>query len=356
MKTLHTIIVGTLTGLVILIYWLGNITEGVYYKSYSPDGQYSRYASKYKYFYFHFPFNGKSAGKVYVYDELTNKLVGSSSLTMISNIYKTDWNEESLTQKGHFSIKLPRKINAKNIDEYKKSVPLKYTWNLYLNGNQYTVNKKQNRLTVSDKNGKVLLQNIQYIAQINNGFQVLNNETEIAYYDERLNKLENTPQPIIKCYEVCGNVPTYGLKITEENNYYIITKAVGFTNYDFDKYKTIDSINKTKVKDIYFLNKKRELTYNDNRQEQEIVVINFETYFGIWSDKYGIAYFDTIDLKSTPIKVMRNKLYGYYNITSTTYLSLEPFKYNLAKFEKINPNGKKINGYIDQEGNEFYKQ
>ena len=358
MKLIYKIIFGFFTCLIIILFWVSTITEGEYYRRHSPDGQYSVYASRSKYFNLNIPFVkfSDASGKIHLYDELENKIVGSSSIDMISNINELFWSEEELYSKGSMrNIKLPRKINTKTINESKKSVPVKYTWVLDLYGNHYSVNKKRNRLTVSDKNGKVLLQNIQYISQADNGFQVLNNNTEIEYYDAELNKLKNTPDTKTKCYEVCGNVTTYSLKIEENDKYYIIKRAVGFTSYNFDNYTVIDSISKTKIKDIYFLNKKRKLTYNENLQEQEIVVINFGTYFGIWNDKYGIEYFDAIDLKSTTIKVMRNNLYGYYNITSTTYLKLEPFEYNLAKFEKIDSNGKKRNGYVDIEGNGFYK-
>ncbi|MCL5245184.1 hypothetical protein M4I21_05145 [Cellulophaga sp. 20_2_10] len=355
MKLIYKIILGIFVCFIITLYWLSNITEGEYYRHHSPDGQYSIYASKAKYFNFPFSSFGDVRGKVHLYDELENKLISSSSIDMISYVDGDFfWNEDELYMKAKTYIKLPRKINTKIIDAYEKSVPVKYNWNLYMCGNEYVVNKERNRLTVSDKNGEILLQNIQYISQIGNSFQVLNNRTEIEYYDAGLNKLKNAPDIKIKCYEVCGNVTTYGLKIEEKNNYFVIKKAVGFTNYNFNNYTAIDSISKTKVKDIYFLNKKREFTYDENIIKQDIVIINFKTYFGIWSEKYGIEYFDTIDLKNNPIKVMRNELYGYYNMTSTSYLKLESFKYNLARFEKKDTSGKKRNGYVTREGNYFY--
>lgn len=359
MKLTYKIILGILICTFIALYWFSNITEGEYYRRHSPDGQYSIYASRDKYFDMKIPFSkfGDAGGKIHLYDELENKVVGSSSIDMISNINELFWNEEELYSKGSMkNIKLPRKINTKIIDESYKSFPVKDSWNLFIQGKHYKVNEiSHRRLAVSDENGKLLLQDIEYISRINNGFQVLNKNTEIEYYDAELNKLKNAPDTKTKCNEVCGNVTTYGLKIEETEKYYTLKKAVGFTNYDFHNYDAIDSVNKAKVKDIYFLNKKRKLKYDDNFPEKEDVIIDFGTYFGILSNQYGIEYFDSIDLNKTPIKVMRNNLYGYYNITPTIYLELEPFKFNLAKFKKIGPSGENRNGYVDREGNTYYK-
>ncbi len=357
MKIPYIIILGIFAGIMIVIYWLSTITEGEYYRRHSPDGQYSVYASRNKYFNLNLPFVkfNDAGGKIHLYDELENKLVGSSSIGMISDINELFWNEEEVYSKASINIKLPRKIDTKIINDSEKSVPEKHTWILSLHGNHYTINRNHNRLTVSNKKGEILLQNIQHISQINNGFQVLNDVTEIEYYDAELNKLKNAPETKIKYLDVCGNVATYSLKIEKNDKYYFIKKAIGFTNYSFDNYTVIDSISQTKVKDIYFVNKNHELTHDENILKQEIVIINFETYFGIWSEKHGIEYFDAIDLKSTPIKVMRNNLYGYYSITPTTYLKLDSFEYNLARFEKNDSYGKKRNGYVDSKGDYFYQ-
>jgi len=357
MKTRYKIILGILTCTSIIIFWLSNITEGEYYRNYSPDGQYSIYASRNKYFNLNIPFVkfGDAGGKVHLYDELENKLVCSASIGMISNVDDHFfWNEQEVYSKGNIYIKLPRKINIKIIDEYYKSFPLKYPSNLFIEGKQFIVNKKSNRLTVSNESGEILLQDIRYISRIDNGFQVLNDNTEIEYYDAELNKLKKISDVKIEYNEVCGNVTTYGLKIEETKKYYIIKKAIGFTNYNFRNYIAIDSVNKTKVKDIYFLNKKRELFYNDNTLRKEHVVIDFGTYFGILSNKYGIEYFDSINnLNKTPIKVMRNNLYGYYNITPPRFTNISPFEFNLAEF-KNNEKGYIKKGYIDRNGNTYY--
>ncbi|SIR18366.1 hypothetical protein [Maribacter ulvicola] len=359
MKLPIKILLGILTCTLIALYWFSNQTEGEYYRRHSPDGQYSIYASRNKYFNLDIAFSnfGDKGGKIHLYDELENKIIGTASIAMISNINEWFWSEEELHSKGSIiNIKLPRKISTKTINKYNKSLPVKDSWNLFNQGKQYKVEKISHRkLKVSDENGKILLQDIEHISQINNGFQVLNKSKEIAYYDLGLNKLQKAP-PIQKEFsEICGNVNTYGFRIEENEKYFLIKKAVGFTNYSFNDYKIIDAVSIEKVKDIYFLNKKRELTFDANFLEKEDVVIDFGTYFGILSNQYGIQYFDSIDLSKNPIKVMRNKLYGYYNITQTQYLDLQPFEFNLAKFKKRGPDGEIMVGFVDNKGNKHIK-
>lgn len=194
MKLTYKIILGILICTFCSFYWLSNITEGEYYRRHSPDGQYSIYASRDKYFNFKIPFVkfSDAGGKIHLYDELENKLVGSSSIDMISNINELFWTENELYSKGSMrNIKLPRKIHSNIIQEYEKSIPVKNSRSLFIQGKHYIVSEvSHKKLVVSNESGKPILQDIQHISQINNGFQVLNKQTEIEYYDVELNKLE----------------------------------------------------------------------------------------------------------------------------------------------------------------------
>ena len=197
MKLIYKILIGMIVFGLIVLYWLGTVTEGEYYRSYSPDGQYSIYASKNKYFNFKFPFAkfGDSGGKIHLYDELENKEIQTESIEMIS--YVKDhffWSEKELYAKAKIYIKLPREIDSKTIKEYEQSIVVKNTWTIFLFGNHYIINKKDNKLTVSNENGDILLQNIKFIAPANNGFQALNHNTEIVYYAADLNLLKTEPQ------------------------------------------------------------------------------------------------------------------------------------------------------------------
>ena len=350
-KKLKIIVVTLVVVIITTIYFLIQ-TSGVYYKSYSPDGQYSRYASVNTYFY-NAPFSKFSdlSGKVFVYDEIEKNIVGAAPVEMISSVEYSEWDETSLSARGGFSIELPRKINTNLIAKYQKSTPVLYDWSLFIQGITYQVHKKGNLITVKDKNDKIVLNDIKYISQINNdSIQILNNNTEIMYVNKYLkpfNATTKTPPPFLG---VCGNVATYSLKIEESNNYYILKKAESFTNTNFDNYKTIDSINKMDVKNIYFLNKKRQLEFDGNFPKLEYIIIDYGDYYGILEEQYGIQYFDDVDSTTSPIKVKRDGLYGYYNTTRIKYLELHSYVFNLAEFK--NSNDKK--GYVDRIGNEYY--
>ncbi|MBO0592964.1 hypothetical protein I2486_16285 [Cellulophaga sp. E16_2] len=350
---MYKVILGILVCLGIVLYWLSTITEGEYYRSRSPDGQYSIYASRNKYFNFNLPFTrfGDAGGKIHLYDELENSVVSSSSIDMISYVDGDFyWSEDEVSMKAREAIDLPRHINIKALDHYYSSFPVKNSWDFFIEGITYKVNKEINELIVRNEAGDIVLRDITYIAQINNGFQVLNNTPAIAYYDAALNKLEHAPTAEMISNEYCGNVTTYGLKIEETEKYYILKKAVGFTSYNFTTYKSIDSVKKKNIKNIHFLNNKRKIAFNDNAPKEDYVIIDFGDYFGILSEEFGIAYFDTIDVTKRPIKTMRNGLYGYYNITPTKYIEINPFTYNLARFKDKKNN----EGYVAIDGNEYY--
>lgn len=91
---------------------------------------------------------------------------------------------------------------------------------LVFSGQVYTYklfrNTKTGTLIVKDKEGQVRLEGLQYFSQINGGFQGLNQNTEIVYYNYNLKKLNAAPEP--KTYGYYGNVPTYLLKIEKQNN------------------------------------------------------------------------------------------------------------------------------------------
>ena len=350
-KKLKIIVVTLVVVIITTVYFLIQ-TSGVYYKSYSPDGQYSRYASVNIYFY-NAPFSKftDQSGKVFVYDEIEKNIVGAAPVEMMSSVEYSEWDETSLSARGGFSIELPRKINTNLIAKFQKSTPVINDWSLFIQGISYQVHKKGNLITVKDKNDKIVLNDIKYISQINNdSIQILNNNTEIMYVNKYLKPFNTTTKTTPDIYGVCGNVSTYSLKIEETDDAFIVKKAVGFTSYTFDNYTTIYTIAKTKVKDISFLNAERELEYNGNFPALEYVIIDFGDSFGIFEEEYGVQYFDHVDSSTSPIKVKRNGLYGYYNTTSIEYLELLPFEFNLAEFK--NSNDKK--GYVDRIGNEYY--
>lgn len=107
--------------LISLVLW-SNSTNGVFYKVYSPDKQYSVYAAKYNYENFSMVFPGHSgdaSGKVYLYDEVEKKVINSASIAMVWMTGEIQWEKDMAYFKGdnYPTIlepwKLPRPIREK---------------------------------------------------------------------------------------------------------------------------------------------------------------------------------------------------------------------------------------------------
>ena len=91
-------------------------TTGCYYKRYSPDNQYSIYASKYR----HNKFtqlnliatrSSDASGRVYLYDEIEKRIIYSSHIGMVGNSQDIKWFEDYARDKATIYWKLPRKIH-----------------------------------------------------------------------------------------------------------------------------------------------------------------------------------------------------------------------------------------------------
>lgn len=208
-------------------------------------------------------------------------------------------------------------------------------------------NLKTNKLTVKDENGKVLLNGVIYFSQIDGGFQALDDKCEIVYYNYQLEKLNQAPTPDF--LGVCGNVPRWKVKIEEKTAYYTVQKLEGHNgNYNGSKWKNIDSISKSEIKDLYFLDKTKQIAFDGNFYFPETIIIDYGNRMGIRANKKTFV-FDTVDISN--LKVTCNRLYGYFEKTKIKYKSLDDFNYNLAQFELSD--GRK--GYVDQMGNEYFK-
>lgn len=220
---------------------------------------------------------------------------------------------------------------------------------LYANVNLYK-NNTNNTYFIKNNLGKIKLENLYFFSRIQGGFQALNKDNEIIYYNLKLEKSIDT---ILKpeFYGVCGNVPCWKLTIEERKNDYVIKKKAGHSGSYDAKWANIDSISKNNnIIDVNFLNKTKELQYDGNFISPETILIKYDKGFGIRTN-YKTYSFDTIDTSSS-IKVGCNQHFGYFEISEIKYKRLDSFKYNLAYFEL--DNGKK--GYIDRLGNEYYKQ
>lgn len=103
--------------LLLVFYWLINITENKkLFKSYSPYGEYSIYVSKYKYEKYlpKIPNAGYGSGKIYLFDEVNQKVISSCGLSSISDIENFQWDDEYVRDRAEHWLKLPRPLVKNN--------------------------------------------------------------------------------------------------------------------------------------------------------------------------------------------------------------------------------------------------
>ena len=116
--------------LIVLVLGIGFIiylksTSGEYYKTFSPDNQYSVYASQYNWenFINRFPSGGSDAsGVVYLYDEIEDKIINKAHIGMLWLTPEINWTKNTayFTGDEHPNIikpwKLPRPILKNKIE------------------------------------------------------------------------------------------------------------------------------------------------------------------------------------------------------------------------------------------------
>lgn len=204
--------------------------------------------------------------------------------------------------------------------------------------------------TIKNRNGKVLLNHLKYFSRMQGGFQVLNKANVIVYYNLELEKLTKAPEP--ELLGICGSVPSWKVKIEENEDYYNVKKLGGFAgSYGTEIWQKTDSIAKFNIKDIYFLNQTKNIEFDSNFYFPETIIIVYENSFGIRKNKKTFV-FNTVDISNQDyIKVKCNNQYGYFETTEIKYKKLDAFIYNLAPFEL--DDGRK--GYIDNLGIEYFK-
>lgn len=217
---------------------------------------------------------------------------------------------------------------------------------------KYTVlqENKKGSFKILDQKENIVYDNLKYVNYTKRAsfLQVLDKTNTVFYLDQNLNK---TQQPQTNQLAVCGTIASYGLKVIEKEKVFLIEFTENRSIYgEGIKKSIIDTVSKKTVKDIYFVNSKRELNFDENTMFPKYIIIDYGDKFGI-KNKNSVSFYDAVDLKNPfTIKVKKKNRYGYYSITSgTKYTLLEGFEFNLAKFEK--PCGK--TGYIDLNGKEY---
>jgi len=236
-----------------------------------------------------------------------------------------------------------------------KAIPLKDTLlfdGKYADNIVKFTNQLTKKITIKDKfwKGKILLDSLNFFTQINGGYQTLNDQNKIVYYDEKFRKIK-MPVPYTGFLEECGSVPVTKFEIYDEGNYYLIKKTEGFAGIYSGKTFSIDTIVNENIEDLCFFNGNRVIENEGALSSYTgMILIKFDNGFGIRKDR-ETQLFEDVNANEYPIKVMRDNLYGYYETTkSIKYKELGPFEYNLAPFTLVD--GRK--GHIDMLGNEFF--
>ncbi|GHC59276.1 hypothetical protein [Ulvibacter litoralis] len=209
-------------------------------------------------------------------------------------------------------------------------------------------NTKNNTFQILN-NGKVMFDELKYVGHAESSLQVLNNENEIFYLND---KLETVSYPEKRQLFYCGTVDHYSVEIMDKKDYYLIKKTIDpIDSRETILTEIIDSISKKNINDICFLNGKKSIEYDDNFYFPETLIIESKNKkFGIKTSN-KTEFYEEIDYDNPfKLKIKKNGLWGYLNITKIKYKTLNNFVFNLASFEL--ENGQK--GYIDTNGKEYF--
>lgn len=210
-------------------------------------------------------------------------------------------------------------------------------------------NKKYNTFFITNAKEKTLVDNLKYCMPLNEDYiQALNKKNELVYLNRKLRVVKH---PKV-AFTVCGSVNYYSLKLIKDKTNHLVETT---TNRRFtggaNTTEITAAIPDDNYDEVYFVNKKQEIEYDDNYPYPDYVLFKK-------GEKYGLIYkgatsvYDAVTLEGTYVKVMRAGLYNYYHLSpAVKYKRLDYYIFNLAYFEL--ENGKF--GYIDVEGNEYYK-
>ena len=96
-------------------------TSGHYYGYLSPDHQFSIYCSKYNYEHLLGTEHSYASGKVFLYDQIENKIIAEKTIPLISATQDAQWSEKSVSLRceGLPSFKLPRNVKLPYQVDYK---------------------------------------------------------------------------------------------------------------------------------------------------------------------------------------------------------------------------------------------
>ena len=179
--------------------------------------------------------------------------------------------------------------------------------------------------------------------------QALDRKNKIIYFNDKLKKVKNPRVNI----GLCGTVNSYRLKLLkEDDNYFIETITDRSFTGGSNTTEITDTIYNDNFDRIYFVNKKQDINYSDNDLYLDYILFDKLDKHGILSKGKTSIYYAII-IREPYLKIQKSRLFNYYHISpEVKYKRLDNYIFDLAYFEL--ENGK--TGYVDIDGNEYYKE
>lgn len=216
-------------------------------------------------------------------------------------------------------------------------------------------NKENNKYLIQNSYLGDTIENIKFIGQIDQYFQVLDSNNQIYYYNEKIGITDT----VLDTYSVSLTVEQYELSILEIDDEYQIRKDETYYEYYNKKPLTIAWANINEVDSLVFINGQSTFNYSANFNSNPMVIVDPTTVIMCKDNKYQILNgnnikYDWVSVFTEKcsynnIKTRKNGLYGYYGIVEPKYQYISEFKFFLAKITQEDGTA----AYIDNKGKEY---
>lgn len=211
----------------------------------------------------------------------------------------------------------------------------------------YSIVKSNDAYALIAANGNVLVNDLIYAAQLDQGVQLMNEAGEMYYYDHE----GKGQSEMHSFFGLCGTVPHYSLKIEENDAAFIVQEIETFyTELEQQAYKPINTIWKASADSISFLNKEQEFSFTSNFgvfvsfSPDPRTIVTYKEGKIRFSEHQ--AWHDDFWMDREVLYYREGKATGIHGLTEAIFKSIDHFENNLARVTLLN--GKKA--CIDKEG------
>ena len=223
---------------------------------------------------------------------------------------------------------------------------------------------KSGKYNLSDKNGKILLQDLKGMINLGYGYEAINSKNELIFFsiEKGTIQLKSNVKEIKSIYFTCGTVSSYQVSIKDTLNHYeIILKTDNAMINKEDTVSVIAQISKDEADDCFFINYEKQFSYENYPETNRILEVKNENPNSVIFRKnnlYGIfqkteAIYSEIKIVNLMTKIKKDNMFSYYEINKfPKYKELGNFVGAYARFEL--PNGKK--GYLTGSGYEYFDE